>query len=173
LGGDRRIDELTTSGPRNSSSPTAPIVVPTLVTDDDRHRFGLLLDRAAERGLLSTHEYELRLGDLAAADTLDEMARIVSELPVFAGLGRPIPQAKIPSAKRSSRVRSPAEPTPVVGAPMAASPPRHANRWVMLVVVVLVVVAALVFLAAYARHMADTRSNGVAAPALVLITPRL
>ena len=76
------------------------------VTDEDRTTFGLLLDRAAERGLLSQSEYQLRLGELAEATTRDEMRRIVTELPVFV---TPSPLA------RSRRGRKPA--FPVVGQP--------------------------------------------------------
>ncbi len=45
------------------------------IDDDERDRYGLLLDRAAERGLLTPREYRFRLGELAAATTVDRCAR--------------------------------------------------------------------------------------------------
>jgi hypothetical protein len=57
------------------------------VTDEDRNRYGVLLDHAAERGLLSPGDYQARLADVASATSLDELKRIVTELPVFDGVG--------------------------------------------------------------------------------------
>ena len=39
--------------------------------------------RAAERGLLSPTEYQARLGEVAEASSVDELRRIVTELPAF------------------------------------------------------------------------------------------
>ena len=89
------------------------------VTDEDRTTFGLLFDRAAERGLLTQSEYQLRLGELAEATSRDEMRRIVTELPVFV---TPPPMA------RSRRGRKPAFPaagrSAVVDGGNAGAPPR-------------------------------------------------
>ena len=70
----------------------------TGVTDDDRNRYGLLLDRAAERGLLSAHDYQSRLGELAAATSIDQMTMIVSDLPAFT-----VPPCLPPGDVRPSR----------------------------------------------------------------------
>ena len=53
------------------------------MTDEDRNRFGILLDHASERGLLTPLEYEFRLSELAEATSMDELRRIVTELPAF------------------------------------------------------------------------------------------
>ena len=159
----RVIEESTRSGDLGPPA-VGPAVVPALVTDDDRHQYGLLLDRAAERGLLTPYDYELRLGDLAAADTIDEMKRIVSELPVFTGISRP------PGPARQSII--PLAPH----RPLTTKPARRSiNRWVMLAVVLVVVVAALVFLTVYAKHVANTLGNPGATPATGVAgpTPRL
>ena len=61
--------------------------LPSGVTDEDRNRYGVLLDHAAERGLLSPGDYQARLSEVASATSLDELKRIVTELPVFDGVG--------------------------------------------------------------------------------------
>jgi hypothetical protein len=114
------------------------------VTDDDRHRYGLLLDRAAERGLLDTAEYQHRLGDLASATTIDQMNEIVTELPVFAP-----PTAT--TTRRSS-----------MSSPAAAG--RGSKQWLLLAVVVAVLVVALVFLAVYSRHLVHRPGPTQSAP---------
>jgi hypothetical protein len=113
------------------------------VTDDDRQRYGLLLDRAAERGLLDTAEYQHRLGDLASATTIDQMQTIVTELPVFTTPGAT-------TRRPSSRSTSPAE-------------GRGSKRWLVLAVIVTVVVLAIVFLAAYSHHLVNNRNPGQSA----------
>jgi len=61
-----------------------PSAVPIgAVSDEERTSYGLLLDRAAERGLLDPSEYEVRLRRLAEATTTAQMVAIVSELPAF------------------------------------------------------------------------------------------
>jgi hypothetical protein len=142
----------------DARSPTSgPLSVPESVTDDDRHRYGVLLDRAAERGLLTPYEYEQQLGDLAAADTIDEMRRIVSELPAFAKAGPA--SSVVPLLHQAPQGRRPAR--------------RAVNRWVALAVMLVVVVAALVFLAVYAKHVAGTQGRAAPVPSLAVPTPRL
>jgi Domain of unknown function (DUF1707) len=123
-----------------------------VVTDEERNRYGVLLDRAAERGLLSPHEYELRLADLAAATTTAQMKEIVTELPVFSA----------PKGVRSSPRGSARRPAP-------AGSPGHprSSPWLVLIVLVVVVVAALAFLALYAHHVVGQHA-GLPAPAVVL-----
>ena len=85
---------------REDSSPVPPAGSGPDVTDDDRNRYGRLLDRAAERGLLGPHDYEIRLRDLASASTIDQMNQIVTELPAFASVP---PTASARMGTRASR----------------------------------------------------------------------
>jgi hypothetical protein len=114
------------------------------VTDDDRQRYGLLLDRAAERGLLDSAEYQHRLGDLASATSIDQMKDIVTELPVFATPGA---TPRRPAARSASRSSS-------------SAGGRGSKRWLILALVVIVVVLAMAFLAAYSHHLVDNRNPG-------------
>jgi hypothetical protein len=140
--------------------PTAPVDEESPVTDDDRNRYGLLLDRAAERGLLGPYDYEVRLRDLAAASTIEQMNGIVSELPAFAA---------VPPTTGSTRAR--ASRTPATGgAADLRSARRRSSPWLLLVIVVVVVAASLVFLAVYAGHLVRTHNSGLA-PAAVPARP--
>ena len=127
---------------------------PTGVSDEDRNRYGVLLDHAAERGLLSTHDYEVRLGELAAATSVDEMRRIVTELPVFTAA------AATPSGPR--RPGPLADPGPV-----AAVGRRRASPWVVLGMLLVVIVAVMAFFVVYAEHMIRNHSAGLVTPAVV------
>lgn len=122
--------------------------------DGDRNRYGLLLDRAAERGLLTPFEYEVRLRDLASATSFEEMNRIVTELPAFVA---PADQAGPRRSRGASSAGGlgapPARPTGTAG---------RSSPWLLLAVLVAVAVVALVFLAVYAHHLG--RSQGVAPP---------
>jgi hypothetical protein len=123
------------------------------VTDEDRHRYGLLLDRAAERGLLTPYEYELRLGDLASATTVESMQRIVTELPAFTA------PAATPSRGSSRRRGGASMASGSLGSPATSSP--RASPWLLLVVLVVVVVASLAFLTVYVHHVVHTHPTGV------------
>ena len=125
------------------------------MTDEERNRYGALLDRAAERGLLSPHEYELRLADLAGATTTGEMREIVTELPVFSA----------PTGARPSRGPSGRRPPGAGGSPAPGH--RRSSPWLVLIVLVVVVVAALAFLALYAHHVVGQHA-GLPAPAVGL-----
>jgi hypothetical protein len=129
-----------------------------VIGDDERTSYGLLLDRAAERGLLTPAEYQIRLRALAEATTVETMHEIVTELPV---LGRPA--ARAPKRARSTRRAVP--PGAAVPSGHAAvapgTPPRRSSPWFVLVVVVLVVVLSMVFFAVYAEHL--VRAHGSAA----------
>jgi hypothetical protein len=151
--------------PHNSTVSPEPSALPPetgdpspdggVVTDEERNRYGVLLDRAAERGLLSQHEYELRLGDLAAATTTEQMKEIVTELPIFTA-----PKGGRPSPGGSGRA-----PLGAAGSP--GSGHRRSSPWLVLLILVVVVVAALAFLAVYAHHMVG-HGAGSSAPAVVL-----
>ena len=153
-----------------STAETAPQSIPDLhgddpaggsdVTDEDRHRYGVLLDRAAERGLLTPYEYELRLGDLASATTIDSMQKIVTELPAFTA-------PTVVPARGSQRRRGPSSMgSGSLGA--ASASPRKASPWLLLAVLVVVVVASLAFLAVYVHHVVQTHPDGMAGPGTVV-----
>jgi hypothetical protein len=115
---------------------------PTAVTDEDRTRYGVLLDRAAEHGLLAPYDYEIRLRDLASATTVDQMNHIVTELPAFTATASARPPRK------SMPANPPVEPDRPLGAPTGGR--RSRNPWLML--------------AAYAQHMVRSHNSGMSAP---------
>lgn len=131
------------------------------VTDEDRTRYGLLLDRAAERGLLTPYEYEIRLRELAEATSTDQMRQIVTELPAFA-----VPAATAPSARarrKGSSATSGGTP------PATAGRGPRTSRWVALVVLVVLIAASLVVLAIYAEHLVRRHTGGLAVPAVSVL----
>jgi hypothetical protein len=147
LGG---TDDVTTGlagfvSPRKGSAP-AVAAEPTPVSDEDRTRFGVLLDHAAERGLLSSYDYELRLGELADATSIEQMREIVTQLPAFTSTPT--------SARRSVRA------TGTSTAP-ATGERRRANPWLLLGMLVVVIVAALVFFSIYAEHVVGHHHVGM------------
>ncbi len=132
------------------------------VTDEDRNRYGSLLDRAAERGLLPPADYELRLRDLAAATDIDELQRIVTELPVFAA----------PAPTRPVRQQRSAARTPSDAGPGGTESFRGNTRWLILVVLVVVLLASLAFLAVAAGHLVK-HPSGTPAPVRAVSALRL
>ncbi len=162
-----------TVGPEGGPSPDAD--PGPVVTDEDRTRFGLLLDHAAERGLLGPADYQVRLRELAEATSIEEMTAIVSELPAFqpapatVGKGRVRPAGAGPG--RLGETGSAAG----VAAPLGAGPAstrRRSSPWVLLVLMVVVVAASLLFLALYAEHTVHGRTGtGQPAPT-TLSVPR-
>jgi hypothetical protein len=152
--------------------PAAAVPAPTgpapEVTDEDRQQYGRLLDRAMERGLLSPYEYETRLGDLAEAPTLDDLKRIVTELPMFTASSSPSKPA------RTSRFGRPPVPGASDGLPSmtgsAGSWPPGAvksqrGRWTKLIIVLIVVIALFVALSIYAEHLVNTHNRPTASSA--------
>jgi hypothetical protein len=126
------------------------------VSDDDRTRYGLLLDRAAERGLLSSYDYQVKLGELAEATTIDQMKAIVTHVPALttaATVARPT------RSKRSSATAAPGVGVAAVGGRRRSSP------WLLLGVLVFVVLASIVVFYVYAEHLVHTRGAGVLAAA--------
>lgn len=123
------------------------------IGDDERTSYGRLLDRAAERGLLTSAEYQVRLRLLAEATTDDEMRQIVTELPVLDG------------ADRSSKQTGSAGRVLPPGGALApsATPRRRSSPWFVLAAMVLVLVVALVFFAVYADHLAHVSNSATAA----------
>jgi hypothetical protein len=167
----------------NGNEMAAPQPVPDLdigtvpggVSDEERNRYGVLLDHAAERGLLSAAEYQVRLAELADATSIEELQRIVTEFPAFGGAAaapvRPAPAAAVPSRP----VPVPGTPTPELDAALWASltpaTPRRpgGNPWLILAIVIVILVVALVSLALVAAHVAHSHTGGpagVVAPGL-------
>ncbi len=142
------------------------------VTDDDRQRFGVLLDRALERGLLDPVEYQHRLGAIAAATTLEELRDLVTELPVLrTGAGVPVSGvgggpgggpgggARYGASGEAHQAWLASLGRPRYG---ATSGPRR-SPWPVLVVVLVVLVLLVVILAVVGAHLARTHQQGLAA----------
>jgi len=128
-----------------------------VISDEDRTRYGLLLDRAAERGLLEPADYEVRLRALAEATTTEEMVEIVAELPAFT----PPPARAIAARSRRSGRTSTAAPGP--GRPETER--RRKALWALLVLLVVVAMASLVILALSVERLSRTRGSiGPSAP---------
>jgi hypothetical protein len=140
-----------------AGSRSSPPASGSAVTDEDRNRYGLLLDRAAERGLIGPDDYRVRLADLAAASTIEQMNRIVTELPVF------VTPPAIRSRPRASGLQLP-------GVPSSMGASRRSSPWLLLLIVVAVVAASLVFLTIYAEHTVKSRNSGLAPRATVART---
>jgi hypothetical protein len=137
--------------------PHPPGVVPAppspAVSDDDRTTYGVLLDRAAERGLLTQDDYQVRLRELAEATSVDQMRQIVTELPAFT-----LPPSST-TPRRSKRAPSVAGPAPAGGR-------RRTGAWLLLGIMVVVLLASLAIFAIYAEHLIHDHSAGlVSAPA--------
>jgi hypothetical protein len=158
----------------NPGQSAAPLPIPELpdadpgdhppaVTDEDRQQYGRLLDSAMERGLLSPYEYETRLSDLAEAPTLDELKRIVTELPIFGTAATP---ASKPA--RPSRFGGPPGSGPSDGLPLTPGTTRglarsaaksQRSRWTKLIVLLVVVIVVFVALSIYAEHLVHNHNN--------------
>lgn len=127
------------------------------VTDEDRQTYGRLLDSAMERGLLSAYDYQTRLGDLAAASTIEEMKTIVTELPMFT--------ASTPAKpRRFSRFTEAPDDLPVAPGSAqtrmaGAAAHGRSNRWTKLIVLLIAVIALFVALSIYAAHVANNHNS--------------
>ncbi len=150
-------------GPRPVPDLTAP-EPPLPVTDEERNRFGSLLDAAAERGLLSPGDYQARLAQVADAGSVAELQRIVTELPAFGGT--------VPPVASGTAARTPVDVDAVLwaGRTQAVARRGRGNQWLVLAVVVGVLLVALVALGLVAAHIAHDHSLGGAA---AVVTGRL
>lgn len=148
--GPRPVPEL------GSSEAVTPPPVPVPVTDTERQDYGRLLDRAFERGLVGQFDYEIRLRELSEATSIEELARIVTELPAFEVPASPARVGRSSIRDRSTRSRIGAE--------------GRSNPWVKLIVVVAIVVVAFVVLTLYAQHLVHSRPTGPP-PAVVAVAP--
>jgi len=162
----------------NGNEMAAPQPVPDLtpgpyrseVTDEDRNRFGVLLDHAAERGLLSPADYQVRLAELAEAGSIEELQRIVTELPAFGTTPGMSPTSPQPSPRPSAQPSAVpgGQPAPELDAALWASltpaTPRRGrgNPWLVLLVVVAILLVAMVGLALVASHIIHTHPPGAA-----------
>ncbi len=127
--------------------------------DEQRNRYGVLLDRAAERGLLTPGEYEVRLGELASATTVERMQQLVTELPILTA-PPPVTKMRSRTTPRTAPRAAPSE------AALLATPGarKRASPWFGMVLVVVALLVALVFFAFYAEHLAHTHRTGAPAP---------
>jgi hypothetical protein len=151
------------------------LALATAVSDDERNRYGVLLDHAAERGLLTPTEYRERLIQLAEAPSIEDLQRIVTELPTFNVSGEPASS----SARRAGQARSSAPDTPDPDALVAAlwanltpatSRRASGNQWIFLGLMVLILIIAMVVLAFVAADMAHTH-HAATATRVDLFTP--
>jgi len=133
----------------------------TVVSDDERNRYGVLLDHAAERGLLTPTEYRERLMQLAEAPSIEDLQRIVTEFPSFDMSG-----ATASSPVRHADQARPAasgtpDPAALDAALWASLTPASSRRssggqWLILAMMVVMLVIAMVVLALVAAHMAHS-----------------
>ncbi len=125
-----------------------------VVTDEERTRYGLLLDSAAERGLLDPADYEIRLRELAEATTTAQMVEIVASLPAFT--------APAPAQRRSRTAIQSANRAGAAGA--AATQRRRVMVWVLMGLLVVVAVASLIILALSAERLSRSRNGSPPPP---------
>ena len=157
----RPVPELAT-GEGPSGFAASPARSSATVTDEDRNRYGVLLDRAVERGLLGPGEYQARLRELAEATSIEEMTEIVSALPAFGAGPSPATRPDVSSEAFAFGVLP--TPTPTQG----RRPP-----WALLVIVVVAIAVALVVLAVFAQHTVHNHNNGAQSAPVILSVPRL
>ncbi len=126
------------------------------VTDEDRNRFGALLDKAAERGLLGAADYQVRLRELAEAATTEEMVAIVTDLPAFRAHSATASRTGSGSAGTTAG-RSTGD-----GWPSGSEGQRRrggASPWLILAVLVVLAVVSLVVLTLIVGHEHRTPSG--------------
>ena len=167
---------VTTNG--HETVPPRPVpeaelgVGPPAVSDEDRNRFGALLDAAAERGLLSPTEYQARLAEVAGASSVAELQRIVTELPAFGApstAGGPAATSSASGATTpTGRAAYPPDLDAILwaGRTQAVARRDRGNQWLVLALVVGVLLVALVALGLVAAHLVHT--HGAATSAAVV-----
>ena len=151
---------------------------PGAISDDERVRYLTLLDKALERQLLDPYDYQMRIQELSAATSLDEMQRIVTELPAFI---HPNARAGSPVGGRGAGARSRSftgslsgmgRSGPGVGglgsagelgglglgtAGGKAARSSRSRPWALLVAVVIVILVAFAVLALFVEHEVHSR----------------
>ena len=177
LGGPSPVPEALPNG-QVGSTPG-----PGAISDDERVRYLTLLDKALERQLLDPYDYQLRIQELSAATSLDEMQRIVTELPAFI---HPNARAGSPVGGRGAGARSRSltgassgmgRSGPGVGglgvagelgglglgglglgtAGGKAARSKRSRPWALLVAVVMVILVAFAVLAVFVEHEVHSR----------------
>ena len=124
-----------------------------LIHGADREAYARLLDRARARELLSPVEHQLRLAELADAGTVEEMKRIVTDLPALAGVNGGAPRSATRADRRSTGLAA----WPGVagfrasGRRAAATP--GTRPWTVLALVMVVVVLVFALLVVYADRV--------------------
>ena len=152
----------------------APVSVPSVVTDEDRNRYGVLLDHAAERGLLSPADYQVRLSGLAEGTSVEELQRIVTELPGLGGVPvspgstsvAPVPARPAPGSGSRGTTAPELDAALWAGLTPAKERRHRGNPWVILGILVAVLCVALVCLALVAGHVAHNHPAPVPASGL-------
>ena len=131
-----------------------------------------------ERGLLTPYDYETRLSDLAEAPTLDELKRIVTELPMFgaaASASKPASKPAKPSLFGGSPVSGPSDGLPITPGTTRAlarsAAKSQRSRWTKLIILLIVVIALFVALSIYAEHLVHNHNNNPSALA-AWVAPR-
>jgi hypothetical protein len=146
------------------------------VTDEERNRYGVLLDHAAERGLLAPVEYQARLAEVADATSVEELQRIVTELPAFGATvaAAPSPPGSSPWGGSAGARRAP-DPAAFDSALWANLTPARSRRdsgnpWLILAIVTAVLLVAVVVLAVVAAHVAHTHHATSVGPGAVVVS---
>ncbi len=175
LGGPSPVPEALPNG------QVGPAPGPGAISDDERVRYLTLLDKALDRQLLDPYDYQLRVQELSAATSLDEMQRIVTELPAFI---HPNARAGSPVGGRGAGARSRSltgassgmgrsglavgglgaarEPGGLGGVGLGtaggiATRSRRSRPWALLVAVVMVILVAFAVLAVFVEHEVHSR----------------
>jgi hypothetical protein len=140
--------EVTAQPPASDYAPQVPTAVPIgAVSDEERTSYGLLLDRAAERGLLDPSEYEVRLRRLAEATTTAQMVAIVSELPAFIPPPTPADHRSRSDIQSASRTAA------------GDGQRRRLIIWVLMGVLVVLALVSLIILALSVGRLSRSRSS--------------
>jgi hypothetical protein len=182
----------------NGNEMPAPQPIPDLtlstlapdVNDEARNRYGVLLGHAAERGLLPSAAHQFRLAELAEATSVEELQRIVTELPAFEGgaswaavpAASPGPMAVPggPSRRSPGPATFPGTSTPDIDAVLwasltpASSRKSKGNPFIILSVVLAILLVAMVGLALVAAHVVHAQpghATGVGAAELSPLRP--
>jgi hypothetical protein len=132
----------------------------TVPTDDDRQRYGRLLDSARERGLIDDDEYSHRLTELGEADSIEELTRIVSELPVLGSSAPGDAVAKTGGSSPQLRGLDPVDMAMLASrnrAPKAES----SRRWLALVVIAIIFLVLMILGFVLAAHARSVNDNGL------------
>jgi len=148
LAPDYAPSEVTAQPQAPDYARQVPTAVPVgAVSDEERTSYGLLLDRAAERGRLDPSEYEVRLRRLAEATTTAEMVAIVSELPAFIPPPTPADHRSRSDIQSASRTAA------------GDGQRRRLIVWVLMGVLVVLALVSLIILALSVGRLSRSRSS--------------